>query len=88
MLYDLLQLIGGVILSVGWVPQIAGMVKAKSAAGLNIKTIVSLLLGISLMEVYAIHLVVRGAGMAFLVTNSLSLVLLSVILVLYLRFKA
>jgi len=87
MWYDLLQLIGGVILSVGWIPQIVGMVKAKSAAGLNIKTIVSLLLGVGLMEVYAIHLVSGGAGAAFLITNSLSLALLAVVLLLAVRFK-
>jgi MtN3 and saliva related transmembrane protein len=51
------QLIGGVILSFGWLPQIIQMIKTRSAKGLNVNTVWSMLLGITYMELYAIDLV-------------------------------
>ncbi|MDU0204689.1 PQ-loop domain-containing transporter [Paenibacillus sp. MAH-36] len=73
MLFPVLQLIGGVILSLGWVPQIIQILKTKSVSDLSLKAYLLIFLGISLMEVYAISLAVNGAGLAFLITNTLSL---------------
>lgn len=87
MIFALSQFIGGIILSFGWIPQIIQIVKSKSAKDLNRKTFLLLFLGISLMEIYAVHLALDGVGLAFLVTNSMSLVLISIILVLIVRFK-
>ena len=79
MIYDCLQLIGGIILSIGYIPQIKQIIQTKSVKDLNFKTFCSVLVGVLLMEIYAINLVCSGVGIMFLVTNSLSF-LLSIIL--------
>lgn len=66
MLFSLMQLIGGVILSLGWLPQIIQILKTKSVADLNLKSYLLMLLGIGLMEAYAVSLVLTGVGLAFL----------------------
>ncbi|SES88816.1 PQ-loop domain-containing transporter [Paenibacillus sp. NFR01] len=86
MLFSILQLIGGIILSVGWVPQIVQIIKTKSVKDLNLKSYLSMLLGIGLMEIYAVHLVMTGNGMAFLITNSLSLLVVSLVVGLILGY--
>lgn len=87
--YDMLQLIGGLILAFGYIPQIVQIVRTKSCADLRLKTFVSMTVGISLMEIYAIHLALCGSGGMFLVTNSISLfmALLICILILAVRKK-
>lgn len=88
-IFDLLQLIGGFILCVGEVPQIMQMVHTKSVQDLNFATFASIFLGVLLMEIYAIHLVVVcNAGLMFLITNSLSLLLAGIICVLILRYRS
>ncbi len=87
MFFAVLQLIGGVILSFGWIPQIVQIVKTKSVKDLNKKTFWLLLAGISLMEVYAVSLAVDGVGYAFLITNSMSLVLILIIIGLMFKYK-
>lgn len=78
-MFDLLQLLGGVILAIGYIPQIAQLVKTRSSGDLNLKTYVYLSIGILLMEIYAINLVARGSGLMFLITNSISLALTTAI---------
>jgi len=78
-LFDILQLTGGLILGLGYIPQIMQLIRTKSTADLNLKTYLSLFIGISLMEAYAVHLALQGAGHMFLVTNTLSLLLILVI---------
>ena len=51
-LFDILQLAGGVILAVGYIPQIAQIIHTKSCADLNLKTYLAMIAGIGLMEVY------------------------------------
>ncbi|MFD2169650.1 PQ-loop domain-containing transporter [Tumebacillus lipolyticus] len=87
MFFAVLQLIGGVILSFGWIPQIVQIVKTKSVKDLNKKTFWLLLAGISLMEVYAVSLAVDGVGYAFLITNSMSLILILIIIGLMFKYK-
>jgi MtN3 and saliva related transmembrane protein len=74
MIFDLLQLTGGFILSLGYIPQIIQIVKTRSASDLNLKTFVMMLAGIFLMEIYAINLFLHGSGGAFLITNTISLI--------------
>ena len=74
-MYDLLQLLGGIILGVGYIPQITKMIRTKSAEDFSLKTYFLLLLGIGCMEVYAIRLTFTGSGEMFLVTNTLSLLI-------------
>lgn len=80
MIFDALQLLGGIILSFGQIPQIAQILKTRSARDLNLKTFVMMLTGILLMEVYGINLVAHGSGGAFLITNSISM-LASVVMI-------
>ncbi|MFB5678186.1 PQ-loop domain-containing transporter [Paenibacillus terreus] len=39
MFFAVLQLIGGVILSFGWLPQIVQMIRTRSVKGLNVNTV-------------------------------------------------
>jgi MtN3 and saliva related transmembrane protein len=72
LIFAIMQVIGGVILSLGWIPQVVQILKTKSVADLNLKTYLLILLGISFMEVYAVHLAWLGVGFAFIFTNTLS----------------
>lgn len=40
------------------------------------------------MEVYAVSLVVEGTGLAFLMTNTLSFMMVSIVILLILRFRS
>ncbi|MDF2673210.1 MAG: hypothetical protein K0R09_1475 [Clostridiales bacterium] len=86
MFFDVLQLIGGFILSFGYIPQIAQILKTKSAVDLNIKSYIMMFTGILFMEVYAVNLLVKGAGWAFLFTNTISLIGCSIIIALILKY--
>ncbi|NWL87194.1 hypothetical protein DMN77_06205 [Paenibacillus sp. 79R4] len=87
MLFSILQLIGGVILAIGWIPQILQIIKTKSVRDLSLKSYLFMLSGIALMEIYAIDLVSNGAGIAFLMTNSLSLLVVLFVIMLVLRYR-
>ncbi len=78
-MFDVLQLIGGLILALGYIPQIAQLIKTRSCRDLNLKTYLSLTVGIGLMEAYAINLALSGSGLMFAVTNTLSLLLVTAI---------
>jgi len=87
MIFDLLQLIGGIILSFGYIPQIAQIIKTKSVNDLNLKTFLSVFIGILFMEVYAVNLAVNKTGYMFLVTNSMALILSGIMCILILKFR-
>lgn len=88
MIYSVMQLVGGIILSIGFMPQIARILKTRSVKDLSLKSYLLMLLGISLMEVYAVSLVVEGTGLAFLITNTLSCVMVSIVILLIIRFRS
>jgi len=74
--FGLFQLIGGVIMSVGYIPQITQILRTKSSEGLNIKSFGMIFTGILLYEIYAVSLVVLdGSGYMYLITNSVSTLL-------------
>lgn len=87
MIYNLLQLLGGIILSFGQIPQIAQILRTKSARDLNLKTYVMMLTGILMMEIYGVNLVLHGSGGAFLITNSISMLAAVVMVVLVLKYR-
>ena len=87
MIYNLLQLIGGIILSVGYVFQVKQTWITKSVEDLNFTTYLSVFIGILFMEIYATNLVINGAGLMFLITNSMSLTLAGIMVILILLFK-
>lgn len=86
MFFDILQLGGGIIMSFGQIPQIVQILRTKSAVDLNLKTYIMMFTGISLMQVYAVNLVVHGSGGAFLTTNSFSLITSGIMIVLILKY--
>lgn len=86
MFFDALQLIGGAIMSFGQIPQILQILKTKSAKDLNLKTFVMMFTGILLMEIYAVNLVLKGSGGAFLITNTVSLIASSIMVSLILKY--
>ena len=85
--YDFLQLIGGIILALGYIPQICQLLRTKSCGDLNLKTYLYLCLGIGMMEIYAIDLYKNGNGHMFLVTNSISFALVALISFLIIKYR-
>ena len=69
--YEVLQLVGGLILSVGAIPQIEQIIRTKSAKDLNLATLIALIVGMGMMQAYAIHENI----LMFAITNTISLVL-------------
>lgn len=86
-MFDLLQLTGGIILSAGYVPQIIQIIKTKSVEDLNLITFLSIFIGILFMEIYAINLVISGAGLMYLVTNSMALLITGIMVLLILIYR-
>lgn len=86
-MFDFLQLLGGIILSVGYIPQIIKLVKTKSASDFNIKTFIMVWIGIFFMEIYAVNLVLGGNGLMYLVTNTMSLLVQSVLVIFILKYR-
>lgn len=84
---SLCQLIGGAILSVGVIPQIVQVIRTKKANDLNHVSILTVLAGISLMEIYAIGLLLQNVGTAFFITNTVSLLLQLALAVVVLKYK-
>lgn len=75
-IFGIFQLIGGVIMSVGYIPQIVQMLRTKSSEGLNFKSFGMIFGGIALYEIYAVALVaIDGSGHMYLITNSVSTLL-------------
>lgn len=87
MIYNLLQFMGGCILSVGYVFQVKQTIETKSVEDLNFTTYLSVFIGITMMEIYAINLVFNGSGLMFLITNTMSLVLAGIMVVLILMYR-
>ena len=61
-LFDLSQLLGGILLALGYIPQIIQIKTTHSCRDLNPKTYLTIFVGVCLMEVYAINLWLNGSG--------------------------
>jgi MtN3 and saliva related transmembrane protein len=70
-IYDVIQLVGGMILSVGAIPQIEQIIRTKSVKDINLTSIITLIIGMILMQIYAVN---SGLTM-FIITNTISLLL-------------
>lgn len=88
MLLSVLQLIGGAILALGYIPQIIQIIRTKSVSDLSLRSYLLMVVGISLMEAYAISLAISGVGLAFLITNTVSLCIVSIVVVLIIRYQS
>ncbi|PFI26715.1 hypothetical protein COK07_29095 [Bacillus thuringiensis] len=75
-LFNLLQFIGGVILSVGYIPQIIKIIKTKSVRDFSLIYLTGIFTGILFMEAYAVYMyfVMHTAG-AFMITNTIAMIL-------------
>lgn len=85
--FDYLQLLGGFVLALGYIPQIIQIITTHSCRDLNLRTYLAMVLGIGLMEVYAINLVLNESGLMFLITNSVSLLLVIFICLLIIAMR-
>lgn len=84
----ILQLIGGAIMSVGYFPQITRTLKTKSVEDIDTAYYPFVFGGLALFEVYAVTLYVdSGAGLMFLITNSLSCLLAGTMLFLSITYR-
>lgn len=73
---NMLQLVGGAILAVGYIPQIIKMVKTRSVDDFSKVYLGAIFFGILLMEVYAVYMYfVMGTAGAFFITNTASTIL-------------
>lgn len=86
-IYDLLQLLGGIILSLGYIPQIIKLVKTKSSHDFNINSFLMVFIGIVFMEIYAVNLVCNGSGCMYLITNTMSLTVQGIMLWLINKYR-
>lgn len=73
---------------VGYIPQIIQTVRTKSVRDLNPVMYTMTFVGVFLMEIYAIHLYVNtGFGGSFLITNTMSVTLAFIMLVLVFLYR-
>lgn len=86
-LFNLLQFIGGIILSIGYIPQIYKTVKTKSVKDFSLFYFVMLWTGIGLMEMYAVYNAMHGIAVMFFVTNTIAFLLETTMLTLIVTFK-
>ncbi|MGG4390511.1 PQ-loop domain-containing transporter [Priestia megaterium] len=75
-LFNLLQFIGGIILAVGYIPQIAKIVKTKSVRDFSRIYIGGIFTGVAFMEAYAIYMwFFQHTAGAFMITNTIAFLL-------------
>jgi MtN3 and saliva related transmembrane protein len=86
MIFNVLQILGGLILALGQIPQMIQIGKTKSARDINLNTYLMIFIGALLMEIYAINLVVNGTGLAYLFTNTISLFATGTMIVLIVKY--
>ena len=84
---DIIQLIGGVILTVGYLPQIKQIIKTKSVKDFNLNYLLSIAIGVGCMEVYAVYQFSKGLATAFFITNTISTLLAVIMLCLNLKYR-
>lgn len=72
--FNMLQFIGGVLLSIGYIPQITKIIKTKSVNDFSVTYLLLLTTGIALMEAYAVYMWFGlGSAGAFFITNTVAL---------------
>jgi MtN3 and saliva related transmembrane protein len=78
--FGLFQLLGGLILSTGYIPQIVQILRTRSVADINLWYSAQIVAGVCCMEVYAAYLYVTTSEWFFLLTNTASLGLSATVL--------
>lgn len=88
MIFDLIQLVGGLMLSYSYVPQIIKIYKLKSARDVSLGMYVLCALGTALFEIYALYLFLNySLGITLLFTNTLSVLLSTTTIFLIKRYQ-
>lgn len=77
MILFICQIVGGILVACSWIPQIFQAIKQKNAHEVDLKPLLFLFLGSLLMEVYAISLLFEGIAIAFFITTTLNLVVVT-----------
>lgn len=82
MIYEHLQCIGGFIILTGYIKQIRDIYAGASCLGLSLKAYSTVLIGVFLMEFNALNILLKGYGSAFFVTNTITCVIISYLILL------
>lgn len=87
-MYDYLQLIGGLILAIFYVPSIIAVYKAKTTKELSLTAWVMLLLGLCCMLANATHLYITVGTLSYLIAETINVVfcLVFVLEIIYFRY--
>jgi len=85
--YDLFQLLGGIILTFSYPSQIIKIIKTKSVEDLSLQYFIGITLGVAMMEVNAVHLVLNGSALSYLITNTAALIMPIIVIGLILKYK-
>ncbi len=86
-LLNVIQIASGVLLTIGYIPQILTIRRTKFSKNINIETYLMVLGGVVLGEIYAINLVVNGSGVAYLCTNTCSIIVLCCLVYNILKYR-
>lgn len=86
-IFDLIQITGGILLVIAFMPQILKMIRTKSVGDMSLTTFILNFIAVGFMEVYAWHLLKTTGQMAFLITNTLGWMVAATLLILVLRFR-
>lgn len=75
-IFSMLQFVGGIILSIGYIPQIVKIIQTKSVKDFSLLYLGGVFVGIVFMESYAVYMwfELHQAG-AFMITNTISTIL-------------
>lgn len=82
---NLLQFTGGIILAIGYIPQIIKIIKTKSVKDLSGMYLALMVIGIAFMELYGVYYIKRAT--MFFVTNTISFTVSTIMLLLYLKYR-
>jgi len=89
MIFDLIQLIAGLIFCYSYIPQITTIYRNKSAEDVSLTMYVLCMIGSVLSEIYIIYLMMyfAGAGWMMLITNTIGFMLASIAVYLIRKYR-
>jgi len=86
--FDFIQLFGGILLTVGYIPQIRKILRTRDVESFDMTAFLIIALGIGCMEAYACYQwFVKGVAGAFMITNTISFVISLIMVGLILLYR-
>ncbi len=86
--FDFIQLFGGILLTIGYIPQIRKILRTRNVESFDMTAFSIIALGIGCMEAYATYQwFVLGVAGAFMITNSISFVIALIMVGLILLYR-